>query len=50
MITGTDYQNFRKTWSKYDPKGTCYIETTDLLPLIAQLEYPVGYKDKPHLK
>ena len=44
MLTGADYDMFREAWSKFDPKGTCYIETIDLLPLIAALDPPMGHK------
>ena len=42
MITGSDYDMFREAWSKFDPKGTCYIETAELLPFISLLEPPLG--------
>ena len=40
---------FREAWSHFDPRGTCYIKTTDLLPLIALISPPLGNKDKPEL-
>jgi len=46
-LTGTDYMNFRKAWSKFDPKGTQYIETSYLLRLLGTVEPPLGFKDNP---
>jgi len=47
MLTGKSYDDFREAWSKFDPKGSGYIQTGDLVPLGALLDLPLGYKDNP---
>ena len=34
-------------WLKYDPKGTFVMPTYNLLALLQQLSYPLGYRDRP---
>jgi hypothetical protein len=46
MLTGTHYDDFREHWVNYDPEGTGLIESSDLPSLLAELEPPLGYKDK----
>ena len=47
MLTGKSYDDFREAWSKFDPKGSGYIETGDLVALGSLLDPPLGYRDQP---
>ena len=38
---------FREAWSKFDPKGTCYIQHSELVPLCGNIEPPLGFKGMP---
>eukprot|EP01060_Flectonema_neradi_P008437 TRINITY_DN1601_c4_g1_i1.p1 TRINITY_DN1601_c4_g1~~TRINITY_DN1601_c4_g1_i1.p1 ORF type:complete len:2245 (+),score=298.91 TRINITY_DN1601_c4_g1_i1:109-6843(+) len=42
---------FRETWARYDPKGQQYVKVNEFIPLLKELNPPIGLKgkDKVHI-
>ena len=42
-VSRADIEDFREAWRTYDPNGTSLIASRDVLPLLRQAKFPLGF-------
>jgi len=45
-ITVEAIEEFREVWLTFDPKGTFFIQTSDIMPLLQHLSPPLGVREQ----
>ena len=49
-LTDDDYDMYYELWQKYDPKGTEFIEYSQLFEFVSSLDKPLGIPQPNRLK
>ena len=42
QLADSNIQQFKTAWTAFDPKATQFIPTSQLLPLLKTVQYPMG--------